>query len=237
MKFWGTNILTTTKYLPKRLPLRMTEPKELKLKVDSMIPESLSNKGLSKVLPKSRWNKIRIPIYFEHDHKCAICKNEPELGKLHCHEVWSYDIESRIQKLDGFIALCRPCHDVKHGFWLRQLWDGACIKRPNVAKDLRSYARCRKSAAICRRGTLESSDKYKNILRSLNSRRKQKFVARLERQSKALMPCEHFLKINNCGFKTAERHFMEAVEEWGERSRHEWRVDYGEYEPYVRKLN
>lgn len=229
MKFWGTNILTTVRYLPKQLPLRAAKPKELKLAVDSMIPKSLSNKGLSQVLPKSHWDKIRTATYLEYDHTCAICEIVPKSGRLHCHEIWSYHERTRTQRLDGFIALCDPCHRVKHGVWLKQLWDGTHTKCPNLAKDLRMHARCRKFAAIHHRGILESPDKYKNILNSLDDQRKQKFILALEKQSKAIMPCEHFLKVNNCSFKIAHNHFTKAVEEWGRRSRLEWQIDYGEY--------
>ncbi len=237
MKFWKAELRATVKNLPRHSVFWMGEPKELRLTVDSMFPKSLSNQGLSKVLPKSRWDKIRIPIYFDYDHKCAICEGEPILGKLHCHEVWSYDERTRTQKLDEFIALCDLCHRVKHGVWLKQLWDGKQVKHPNLAKDLRMHARNRECAAFCRRGILKSPDKFRNVLDPSDGRAKQKFIASLEKQSKAIMPCEHFLKINNCSFKTAEMHFVKAAEEWGERSRHEWRVDYGEYKSYVRKPN
>ena len=33
---------------------------------------------------------------------------------LHCHEIWNYGDLQHIQKLVGFVALCRLCHHVKH---------------------------------------------------------------------------------------------------------------------------
>ena len=33
---------------------------------------------------------------------------------MECHEVWDYDDTGRIQRLVRLIALCPPCHEVKH---------------------------------------------------------------------------------------------------------------------------
>ena len=33
---------------------------------------------------------------------------------MYCHEVWQYDDEHHIQRLTGFLALCRMCHHCKH---------------------------------------------------------------------------------------------------------------------------
>lgn len=229
MKFWSTNILTTARYLPKQIPVQISGPKELKLTVDSMVPKPSAKKSLSRLLPKSRWDKIRIATYFEYDHTCAVCGAVPKSRQLHCHEMWVHNEQTLTQELDELIAVCDPCHRVKHGVWLKQLWDGERSNRPNLAKDLRRYARDRKFSAICRRRVLSSPNDFDSVFDSLDNQQKQKFIARLEKQSKAIMPCEHFLKINNCSFKTAEKHFIEAAEEWGRRSRIEWQIDYGEY--------
>lgn len=235
MKLWGTNILTTVQYLPMQIPIQISEPKELRLMVDSMVPKSSAKKSLNRLLPRSRWDKIRIATYFEYDETCAVCGVVPEMRQLHCHEMWAYNNRTSTQRLDGFIAVCDPCHRVKHGVWLKQLWDGERSHLPNLAKDLRRHARDRKFSAICRRRVLSSPDHFDSVFDSLDGREKQKFIARLEKQSKAVMPCEHFLKVNNCSFRTAKEHFRKAAEEWGERSRYEWRIDYGEYSPYIRE--
>lgn len=33
---------------------------------------------------------------------------------MNLHEIWKYDDKKHIQKLEGFILLCRMCHHVKH---------------------------------------------------------------------------------------------------------------------------
>ena len=48
----------------------------------------------------------RLPDY---GHRCGICVSE---GPLEAHEIWEY--EDVLQRLAGLIALCKPCHNVKH---------------------------------------------------------------------------------------------------------------------------
>jgi hypothetical protein len=33
---------------------------------------------------------------------------------VECHEIWSYDDNNHVQTLNGLIALCPACHEVKH---------------------------------------------------------------------------------------------------------------------------
>jgi len=40
----------------------------------------------------------------------------------------------------------------------------------------------------------------------------------------------HFMKINGCNRMTFEQHKNEAFTLWEERSKHEWRIDIGQYE-------
>jgi hypothetical protein len=57
------------------------------------------------------WEQIRRAIYREYDYRCGICG---ATGRMTCHERWAYDDERQVQTLLGFIALCTPCHHVKH---------------------------------------------------------------------------------------------------------------------------
>lgn len=57
------------------------------------------------------WDVIRHKAYADAGHKCSICGS---VGTLYCHERWLYDDEKHIQKLGGFVALCKLCHMVKH---------------------------------------------------------------------------------------------------------------------------
>jgi len=84
--------------------------KNLKLTID-LLPRGAWDKNLSKVLPKKEWDAIRHAVYDIADNKCTICAND---GELHAHEVWHFDIPTKTQTLTDIIALCVPCHGVKH---------------------------------------------------------------------------------------------------------------------------
>ena len=83
---------------------------DFKLKID-LVPSTSWYNNLRKAVSKSKWDKIRKKAYSDYGYKCGICDAE---GRLSCHEIWIYDDENHIQKLEGFIALCTMCHHVKH---------------------------------------------------------------------------------------------------------------------------
>jgi hypothetical protein len=63
-------------------------------------------------MPKETWNSIRDDIIKRNGRKCQICCQTE--GTMSLHEIWEYDDVKQIQKLKGFILLCRMCHHVKH---------------------------------------------------------------------------------------------------------------------------
>lgn len=70
------------------------------------------------------WKKVRDSIEEKYNFACKICgKNsqENELNKdikhsalTECHEVWSFNEVTKIQKLEDLEALCNRCHSIKH---------------------------------------------------------------------------------------------------------------------------
>lgn len=83
---------------------------DLKL-TSELVPATAWRKNLRTNVTRSLWDKIRYDSYQRSGNKCGICGAE---GQLQCHEIWDYDDENHVQKLSGFIALCRDCHQVKH---------------------------------------------------------------------------------------------------------------------------
>lgn len=63
---------------------------------------------------KHKWDDIRRYIYKRAGYKCEICGGVGEAHTVECHEIWSYDIDTKIQKLEGLISLCPICHKTKH---------------------------------------------------------------------------------------------------------------------------
>ena len=83
----------------------------MKLKVE-LVPSTVWFSSLRNLLPRKIWDDIRNEIIKENGRKCQIC-GEIE-GKMNLHEIWKYDDDRHIQKLEGFILLCGLCHHVKH---------------------------------------------------------------------------------------------------------------------------
>ncbi|MGH2515229.1 MAG: HNH endonuclease [Ktedonobacterales bacterium] len=76
-----------------------------------LVPSTCWYANLRDVLAPAAWAALRRQVFVESGNTCAICGAR---GRLHCHEVWSYDDVAHIQKLCGFLALCPLCHHVKH---------------------------------------------------------------------------------------------------------------------------
>jgi hypothetical protein len=77
-----------------------------------LVPKTAWNKSLAQLLPRSVWDSIREDFINENGRKCEIC-GETE-GIMSLHEIWNYDDDNHIQKLNGFILLCAMCHHIKH---------------------------------------------------------------------------------------------------------------------------
>lgn len=90
----------------------MTEQK-LKLEIE-LVPVTVWQSSLYRLLPRKVWNEVRNETIRERGRKCQIC-GETE-GVISLHEIWRYDDEKYVQKLEGFILLCEMCHHVKHIF-------------------------------------------------------------------------------------------------------------------------
>lgn len=76
------------------------------------MPSTVWESSLYRLLERKVWNDIRNGIIKERGRMCQIC-GEKE-GVMNLHEIWEYDDVKYVQKLAGFILLCKMCHHVKH---------------------------------------------------------------------------------------------------------------------------
>ena len=67
----------------------------------------------SEVTPKE-WDILRRHCYAQASYKCEVCDGRGRKWPVEAHEVWDYNDEAKVQKLLRLIALCPPCHGVKH---------------------------------------------------------------------------------------------------------------------------
>lgn len=76
-----------------------------------LVPDGCWYTNLRSALPKEVWDRIRRAAYARAGGRCCICG---AAGRLEAHEVWSYDDNKHIQKLEDVIAVCPACHEVIH---------------------------------------------------------------------------------------------------------------------------
>lgn len=84
-----------------------------KLRVE-LIPRTTFYNNLRAILSKGDWDYLRKQIYRKYNYKCAICSGVGKNHPVECHELWSFNEQEHIQRLDGLIALCPDCHSVVH---------------------------------------------------------------------------------------------------------------------------
>ena len=77
-----------------------------------MVPDGCWYVNLRSHLSKSDWEKLKAYARKKSNGKCAICGKSGTI--LDTHEVWSYDEENAVQKLEDVIAICKDCHSVIH---------------------------------------------------------------------------------------------------------------------------
>lgn len=77
-----------------------------------LVPSTVWESSLYRLMPREMWNRIRDDFIRENGRKCQICGETT--GTMNLHEIWDYDDSKHIQKLEGFILLCKMCHHVKH---------------------------------------------------------------------------------------------------------------------------
>lgn len=60
------------------------------------------------------WTRLRKITYHKANFKCEICGCDPDKGKLHAHELFSYDYDEAEGVFERTVALCKTCHDFIH---------------------------------------------------------------------------------------------------------------------------
>lgn len=86
---------------------------EPKLTIE-LVPSGQWEDNLRSHLKKTKWDALRYACYQRANHKCEVCGEKGWKHPVECHEIWEYNDQTRIQKLNGLIALCPQCHQVKH---------------------------------------------------------------------------------------------------------------------------
>lgn len=79
-----------------------------------LIPQTSWYKNVRSNVSQEEWEKLKQVTFTRAGYRCEVCGGRGTRWPVECHEIFVYDDERRIQKLAGLIALCPPCHEVKH---------------------------------------------------------------------------------------------------------------------------
>ena len=77
-----------------------------------LVPDGCWYSNLRSILSKEQWDIVRREAYERANGACSICG--APCSRLEAHEVWSYNEESAVQRLENVIAVCPSCHAVIH---------------------------------------------------------------------------------------------------------------------------
>lgn len=85
----------------------------MKLTIE-LVPSTAWYSNVRSNVSQAEWDVLRKDCYKKAGHNCEICGGRGPKHPVECHEIWSYDDDACTQTLDGLIALCPSCHQVKH---------------------------------------------------------------------------------------------------------------------------
>lgn len=60
------------------------------------------------------WDRLQEICFQRAKFRCEVCQSIGPHHPVECHEIWTYVDARLLQRLDGLIALCPKCHEVKH---------------------------------------------------------------------------------------------------------------------------
>ncbi len=105
---------------------------KLKLSIE-LVPSSSFYNNVRSAVTKAQWDFIRKQVYSNAYDMCEICGGVGGKHPVECHEIWSFNDKTLVQKLEGMIALCPNCHSVKH-YGLAQIQNKAEIALKHFMK-------------------------------------------------------------------------------------------------------
>ena len=79
-----------------------------------LVPSTCWYTNVRSNVPEAAWDRLRRRVAAEAGRRCEICGGRGRRWPVECHEVWHYDDDTKVQRLERLVALCPPCHEVKH---------------------------------------------------------------------------------------------------------------------------
>lgn len=94
---------------PKFVPGPRTEP----LYVD-LVPSTAWFANLRSVLTATEWERVKAKTFAASNHLCQACGSRGKRHPVECHERWSFDVSTGVQRFVKTVSLCPMCHKATH---------------------------------------------------------------------------------------------------------------------------
>lgn len=85
----------------------------MKLTIE-LVPKSAWYRNVRSNVSVLEWDRIKKYVNKAAGYRCEICGGRGRIWPTEVHEIFEYDDFLGIQKLVKIVALCPPCHRVKH---------------------------------------------------------------------------------------------------------------------------
>jgi type II secretory ATPase GspE/PulE/Tfp pilus assembly ATPase PilB-like protein len=79
-----------------------------------LVPRTCWYSNVRTNVSAAEWNVCKRYVRDRSGDRCEICGGVGARWPVECHEIWEYDDTKHVQRLADLIALCPPCHEVKH---------------------------------------------------------------------------------------------------------------------------
>jgi hypothetical protein len=86
-----------------------------------LVPSTCWYTNVRSNVAKAVRDRLRRQVAAQAGNRCEVCGGRGRQWPVECHEQWSYDDTTLVQRLQRLVALCPVCHQVKHaGFAAKQ---------------------------------------------------------------------------------------------------------------------
>ncbi|NQZ66301.1 MAG: HNH endonuclease [Mycoplasmatales bacterium] len=114
--------------------MKLTKEQREWLLIPKALPSSTHGDNLRKILPRSKWDKIRKATYQRANFKCELCSGKGSRHPVEAHEIWLFDFTTKTQYLERLVALCPNCHRIQHALLLKLQDDRGFINAEAVIR-------------------------------------------------------------------------------------------------------
>jgi hypothetical protein len=79
-----------------------------------LVPRTSWFRNVRSHVSAAEWERLKKLTFKRAGYRCEVCGGRGPRWPVECHEVFAYDDERHVQRLERLVALCPDCHEAKH---------------------------------------------------------------------------------------------------------------------------